>query len=172
MGDRLASPAAEALAHVLEQAPASPHLPRGLGHILAELAECGAAAPRVGSGTRLYDPVAREVIGQGPPRWATRIEDLDRDGIRCGDLGRGSLQVLQLQFELLDWGCFPTRCRIVPYKPRDLRSRENKSRGPSRARNREAETIRSFSERTSAVGARQRAPPRAPSSYLRSLDCP
>ena len=48
------------------------------------------------------DPVAREVIGQGPPCRAAAIEGLDRDEIRGGDLGRGFFQVLQLQFELLD----------------------------------------------------------------------
>ena len=50
------------------------------------------------------DAMARQMIGQGASCGATTTEALDRHGILRGDLGRGFLQTLQLQFELLDPG--------------------------------------------------------------------
>lgn len=53
----------------------------------------------------MYDPVPWQVIGQGPPG-GTMLphHGFDHDGIGGGDLGRGFLQILQRQFELLDPG--------------------------------------------------------------------
>jgi hypothetical protein len=102
LGNRLASPTGEALAHVLDHAPARRHLFQSLGDILAELAEGDPAAARTGFWAGMHDLLPSQVIGQGPSGGATTIEGVDRDGIRGSDLGRGFLQILQLQFELLD----------------------------------------------------------------------
>ena len=60
LGDRRAGPAGEALAHVLNHAPARRHPFQSLGDILAELAEGGSAAARAGFRAGMHDSVARE----------------------------------------------------------------------------------------------------------------
>ena len=67
LGDRLAGPAGELLAHVLDHLPLARHHLQRLGHVLAQLAQRAAAA-RAGRRRRIDDALARQMLGQRPAR--------------------------------------------------------------------------------------------------------
>ena len=108
LADRLAAAAGDLLPHVQDRLPAARHTFEGLGDVLAQLAD-GAAALGAGAGRRVEDPLARQVLRQGP---AGRFADATRSrhlvGGRRRDLGHGlcfgggRLELAQLQLELGD----------------------------------------------------------------------
>ena len=67
LGDRLAAPARELLAHVLDHLPLARHQLQRLGHVLAQLVQ-GAAAARAGRRRRIDHALARQMLGQRPAR--------------------------------------------------------------------------------------------------------
>ncbi len=68
LGDRLAVPAGELLADVLDHLPlARDHLQR-LGDVLAQLGQASAAATAAGRRRRLDDALTRQVLREGPTR--------------------------------------------------------------------------------------------------------
>ena len=67
LGDLLAAPARELLAHVLDHLPLARHQLQRLGHVLAQLVQ-GAAAARAGRRSRIDDALARQMLGQRPAR--------------------------------------------------------------------------------------------------------
>ena len=108
LADRLAAAAGDLLPHVLDHLPAARHAFEGLGHVLAQLAD-GAAALGAGAGRGVDDPLARQVLRQGPAgRLAGAARPCRVVDRRCRDLGRGLrfggglLELGQLQLELGD----------------------------------------------------------------------
>jgi hypothetical protein len=83
------------------------HLQR-LGHVLAQLGQLPAAF-WTGAGRRDDDPLARQMRGQRSAHRLAPFEAFDRGGVRTrlcrGDqliLGRGRLQLLELQLHLIE----------------------------------------------------------------------
>ena len=124
--DRLALPARELLAHRLDHLPlARDHLQR-LGDVLAELRQLRRAA----AGTALrrgdHDALARQMLGERLARRPLALERPDR--LRLGRrllrgqlvLGRSRLQVLQLQFHLLEQPRLALRAAAVELAPQLL----------------------------------------------------
>ena len=68
LADRLAGPAGELLAHMLDHLPLARNELQRLGHVLADLAQCRPAAARAGRGRRIDDPLARQMLGQRTAR--------------------------------------------------------------------------------------------------------
>ena len=107
LGDRLAVPAGELLAHMLDDLPAPRLAFERLRHHLAELAQPSAAALAADAGRGLDDALDRQVLRQlagsalrAPPR---RLGGLGRRDLGLGlFLGLRLFQVLDRQFELLD----------------------------------------------------------------------
>jgi hypothetical protein len=103
---RLAGPAGELLAHVPDHLEAARHIVEGLGRLLADPAQSGAAIG-AGAGGGMQHLFARQMLGQQPAR---RLLFLDRFLDDRRHLGRGSrqalglvaLQALDRQLELLD----------------------------------------------------------------------
>src|SRR3546814_12591000 len=82
LGDRLAIPAGELLAHGLDDLPlARDHLER-LGDVLAQLRQPRPAAGRAGAGCGDHDPLARQVLGERLARWALAGEEIGRASCR------------------------------------------------------------------------------------------
>ena len=109
LGDRLAVPAGELLAHGLLHEPAARDDVEGLGDDLADLGEPAAAAAAAGRRRRHDHPLARQMLRQRPP--GGLVPDMrrhDRAGLRLGSLGRrlvlgrGLLELGQLELELVD----------------------------------------------------------------------
>ena len=109
LGDRLAVPAGELLAHGLPHEPAPRDDVEGLGDDLADLGEPAAAAAAAGGGRRDDDPLARQMLRQRPARraccrtWApTTVPRCRRSFGRRLVLGHGLLELGQLELELVD----------------------------------------------------------------------
>jgi hypothetical protein len=105
LGDRLAVPAGELLAHGLPHEPAARDDVEGLRDHLADLDESTAAAAAARHGRQHDHSLARQMLRQRPtggPLPAMRSHD--RAGRRLGRLvlGRGLLKLGQLQLELVD----------------------------------------------------------------------
>src|SRR5262245_18050919 len=77
--DRLAAPARELLAHVLDHLPLARNELQRLGHVLADLAQGSAAAARAGRRQRIDDAFARQMLRQGPARRLAPLERWYRD---------------------------------------------------------------------------------------------
>ena len=107
LGDALAIPAGELLAHMLDDLPAPRLAFERLRHRLAELAQPVAAALAADAGGGLDDALDRQIVGKlagsalrAPPR---RLGGLRRRDLGLGLLlGLRLLQILDRQFELLD----------------------------------------------------------------------
>ena len=107
LGDAVAVPAGELLAHPLDDLPAPRLAFERLGHHLAELAQPSAAALAADARGGLDDAFDRQVVRQlaGP---ALRTPPWRLGGLRRCDLGLGLFfglrlfQILDRQFELLD----------------------------------------------------------------------
>ena len=126
LGDRLAVPARELLAHRLDHLPlARDHLQR-LGDVLAELRQLRRAA----AGTALrrgdHDALARQMLGERLARRPLALERLDRLRLRrrlLGRqfvLGRGRLQLFELQLHLLQQPRLALRAAAVKLAPQLL----------------------------------------------------
>ena len=110
LADRFAGPAGELLAHVLDHLPLARNELQRLGHVLADLAQCRAAAARAGRGRRIDDPLARQMLGQRPASRPAPFERRHRHLLarRRGHLRRRlglrgiRLQIGQLQLELIE----------------------------------------------------------------------
>lgn len=107
LGDGLARPAREALAHGLHDLPAPGHHLQRLRHVLAELGQAVRAATRAAGGHRDDHTLARQMVGQGLACRSCSRERLDRSAGR--DMGgerlllaRGRLQLLEPELELVD----------------------------------------------------------------------
>jgi hypothetical protein len=107
--DRLAVAAGELLAHGLPHEPAARDDVEGLGDDLADLGQPAAAAAAADRGRRDHDPLARQMLRQRAP--GGPLPDMrrhDRARFRLGGfarrlvLGRGLLELGQLQLELID----------------------------------------------------------------------
>ena len=108
LGDRLAAPAGELLAHMLDHLPLARHQLQRLGHVLAELVQRAAAA-RAGRGRRIDHALARQMLGQRPARrLAPRRRPARPALVRLGDLrrrlglGLRPPPARQLQLELVE----------------------------------------------------------------------
>ena len=92
--------------HVLDDAPARRDALQRLGDVLAELAQRRPAAARTSLGSRVHDPVPRQVVRQGTS--GRLVAGEGGDGSHLVSLRRtlagGFLQVLEAQFKLLDAG--------------------------------------------------------------------
>jgi hypothetical protein len=109
LGDRLAVAAGELLAHGLPHEPAARDHVEGLGDHLADLGQPTAAAATAGRGRRDHKPLPRQMLRQRAP--GGPLPDMrrhDRARFRLGGfggrlvLGRGLLELGQLQLELVD----------------------------------------------------------------------
>ena len=106
LGNLLAAPARVLLAHVLDDLPLPRHQLQGLGDVLAQLMQ-GTAAARAGRRHRIDHALARQVLGQRPPRRLAASDRFHRHALRCGDLFRRFglrlvlLELAQLQLELV-----------------------------------------------------------------------
>ena len=128
LADALAVAAGELLPHVLDDLPLAGHDLKGLGRILAELGQAGAAAAGTGSRTRNNEALARQMVRERAPGGTRAGEACDSGGLGCGDLGgqfvlcgRG-LQLLQLQFHLVQQtgGALGARAETVAVELLDL----------------------------------------------------
>jgi hypothetical protein len=102
--DRLAGPAGELLAHVLDHLPLARNELQHLGHVLADLAQRLAAAARTSRRRRIDDALARQMVGERTTRGPAPFERWHGDGLGrrcrfglCGIL----LQIGELKFELI-----------------------------------------------------------------------
>ena len=108
LGDRLAGPAGELLAHVLDHLPLPRNELQRLGHVLADLAQPAVAAARAGRGRRIDDALARQMLGQRPARRLAPLERRHRDLLGCRQLRRGLglrrilFQVGELKLKLIE----------------------------------------------------------------------
>jgi hypothetical protein len=107
LGDRLAIPAGELLAHGLAHKPAARDDIEGFGDDLADLGQPAPAAAAARRRRRNHDPLARQMCWQRSP--AGLLADMPADGRadirRAGvdrRLGRGLLELGQLELELVD----------------------------------------------------------------------
>ena len=126
LGDRLAVPARELLAHRLDHLPlARDHLQR-LGDVLAKLRQPGPSRSRGSSRRGDHDALARQMVGERLARWPPALERADR--LRLGRrllgrqfvLGRGCLQVFQLQLHLLEQPRLALRAAAIKLAPQLL----------------------------------------------------
>ena len=102
LGDLLARPAAELLAHGLDHLPLARHHLQGLGDVLAQFGQL-AAADRASAGRRDDDALARQMCREGCAHRPPTGERLNRS-VALGDdraLARLGFQFLELQFELV-----------------------------------------------------------------------
>ena len=107
MGDLLARPASELLAHGLDHLPLPRHYFEGLGDVLAEFDQLAAAA---GAGTRRRHDHAltRQVSRQGAPHRLLAGKAVYCGGVRLGRPGsdlifrRARFQFLELEFQLVE----------------------------------------------------------------------
>ena len=123
LADLLATPAGELLAHRLDDLPPARDRLQRLGHVLADLRQLVRAAARAGCRRRHHHPLARKMRGQ---RLAGRIapgEPLDPHGLRrrlLGRqliLGRARLELVELQFELVEQTLLALRARAEELAP-------------------------------------------------------
>ncbi len=127
LGDRLARPAGELLAHRLDHLPpARDHLQR-LGDVLAQLRQLRRAAARAAVRRGDHDALARQMGGEGLARRAAcarttctvcvlRRRLLRRQFV----LGRRGLQLLELQLHLLEQPGLALRAAAVELAPQLL----------------------------------------------------
>ena len=105
--DRLAGPAREALAHMLDDPPACRDTLERLGDVLAELTERRSAAARTVLRSRMHDAVTREMLRQRAASGLVSREGRDGDrlvGLSHGGFSGRLLQILETEFELFDAG--------------------------------------------------------------------
>ena len=117
--DGLAGPAAELLPHRLHDLPLTGHQLQGLRHVLAQLHQSCATTARAGLGRGQHDPLARQVGRQRRPLGLAAGEGAHRGIAVVGFalarvLGRRCLQLLQLQFQLIQQLVAPFRGLAVP----------------------------------------------------------
>jgi len=79
------------LARVLDDFPRRRHMLQHLGHVLADLAQRGAAAAPVRGRRRIYEAFARQMRRQRTPRRPLALEGYDVDFGGSGGLGRSEL---------------------------------------------------------------------------------
>ena len=114
LGDAIAVPAGELLAHPLDDLPAPRLAFERLGHHLAELAQPSAAALAADARGGLDDALDRQIVRKlARPAWRApprRLGGLGRRDLGLGlFLGLRLLQILDRQFELLDEKLAPLR---------------------------------------------------------------
>jgi hypothetical protein len=114
LGDAVAVPASELLAHPLDDLPAPRLALERLGHHLAELAQPRAAALAADARRWFDDALDRQIVRKlaGPARRARpwRLGGLGRRDLGLGlFLGLRLLKILDRQFELLDEKLAPFR---------------------------------------------------------------
>ena len=108
LGDRLAVPAGELFADMLDDLPAPRLAFQGFRDHLAELVQPCAAALATGAGCGFDDPLDRHIVRQWPPRRPRIVCTLFLGGLRRSNLGLGVLfglglfKVLDRKLELLD----------------------------------------------------------------------
>ena len=105
--DRLAGAAREALAHVLDDAPARRDPLERLSDVLAELAQRRPAAAGASLRCGMHDAVPRQVLRQGTAGGLASCEGRNLDrlvGLRRGGFTGRFLEILETEFELLDAG--------------------------------------------------------------------
>ena len=117
--DGLAGPAAELLPHRLHHLPLTGHQLQGLRHVLAQLHQSRATTAGAGLGRGQHDPLARQVGRQRRPLGLAAGEGAHRGIAVVGFalarvLGRRCLQLLQLQFQLIQQLVAPFRGLAVP----------------------------------------------------------
>jgi hypothetical protein len=105
LGDLLARPAAELLAHGLDHLPLARHHLQGFGDRLAELGELAAAA-RARDRRRDHDTLARQMRRKRRPRRLAAGEGVHRRALARQDsrfvLGGAGHRFLELQFQLVE----------------------------------------------------------------------
>jgi hypothetical protein len=110
LADRFAGPAGELLAHMLDHLPLARNELQRLGHVLADLTQCRAAAARAGQGRWIDDPIAGQMVRQWSACWPPPFERRHGNPLACrrgGHLARGvrlrriRLQIGELQLELI-----------------------------------------------------------------------
>jgi hypothetical protein len=107
-GDLLAGAAGELLPHALNDFPTARYHLEGLGDVLAQLAQPGAAAALAGGGRGLDHALARQMLGKGLARRSPTGERHDLGGARRGlfggdlVLGRRTRQFVEPQGELIE----------------------------------------------------------------------
>jgi hypothetical protein len=114
LADRLARAAAELLADMLGHEPLPRHDVEGLGDVLADLREPGAAAARTGSRRRMDHAPPRQMLGDVPARRLAPRKTLDLDARRLGlrrILARRRGQFLELQLQLIEQALAALRAR-------------------------------------------------------------
>ena len=108
LGDRLAGPAGELLAHGLNDLPAARNDLERLGDVLAQLRQLRRTATRATGRRRDHDALARQVFGERLARGAFALEGLDRLSLARRFLrsqlvlGGGGLELFKLQLHLLE----------------------------------------------------------------------
>ena len=119
LGDGLAGPAAELLPHRLHHLPLLGHHLQRLRDVFPQLDQIAATTAGAGLGRGQHDPLARQVGRQRRPLGLAAGEGAHR-GIavvgfaRARVLGRRCLQLLQLQFQLIQQLVAPFRGLAVP----------------------------------------------------------
>ena len=125
LGDRLALPAGEPLAHRLDHLPLTGDDLERLGDVLAELRQLRRTAARAALRRRDHDPLARQMLGERLARRPPALEGFD-DGRRRGAfrrqlvLGRVGLGVLQLHLQLVEEPLLAFRARAIERAPQLL----------------------------------------------------
>jgi len=103
LGDRLAGPAGELLAHVLDHLPLPRNELQRLRHVLADLAQPVAPAARAIGRDRIDDTLAWQVLGQRPAGRSPPLERTHLDCLGLSPLGcqaRGRFGFRCILFEL------------------------------------------------------------------------
>ncbi len=118
LGDRLALPAGEALAHRLDHLPPAGHDFERLGHVLAELRQLRRTAARAALRRGDHDPLARQMLRERLSDRPLALEGFDGGRERGAlsrqlVLGRVGLRVLQLHFQLVEQSLLAFRAHAI-----------------------------------------------------------
>ena len=123
LGDLLARPAGELLAHRPDHLPAARDNLQRLGNVLADLRQLLRAAAPAGCRRGHHHPLARQVRGERLASRPTAGEPLDLRGVRRGQLGRqlvlrrARLKLVELEFELVEKPRLALRALAVEFAP-------------------------------------------------------
>ena len=126
LGDRLAGPAGELLAHGLDHLPLPRNNFQRLGDVFAKLRQPVRAATRAIGRCRDHDALARQVLGKRLARRPLALERLD--GLRSSRclfgrqfiLGGGGFQFPELKLHLLQQACRAFRTGAIKLAPQLL----------------------------------------------------
>ena len=121
LGDRLARPAAELLAHKFGHQPLPRHHIERLGDVFADLRQLAAAAARTAGRRRVDDAPARQVLGKVPTRRRAPREAFNPNTVRLRSrplLRRRRRQLLELQLQLVEQTLAALGARPVKLAPK------------------------------------------------------